>query len=55
MRLVGRVLVEHPMINASIEDDAIVLHDSAHIGIAMDRDGDLVVPVVRDVQSRTLT
>jgi pyruvate dehydrogenase E2 component (dihydrolipoamide acetyltransferase) len=53
-RLVGRVLVDHPLINASIDDDAVVLHEGAHIGIAMDRDGDLVVPVLRDVDSRTL-
>ena len=52
--LVGVRLVDHPMINASLEGDAARLHGSVHIGIAMDRDGDLVVPVLRDVQTRTL-
>ncbi|MEP6656704.1 MAG: dihydrolipoamide acetyltransferase family protein, partial [Betaproteobacteria bacterium] len=53
-RLVGQVLVNHPLVNASLEGDAIRLHDRVHIGIAMDRDGDLIVPVLRDVQSRSL-
>jgi pyruvate dehydrogenase E2 component (dihydrolipoamide acetyltransferase) len=54
-RIVGRLLMDHPMVNASVEGDAVRLHTGAHIGIAMDRDGDLVVPVLRDAQSRTLT
>jgi pyruvate dehydrogenase E2 component (dihydrolipoamide acetyltransferase) len=52
--LAGRVLVDHPMVNASVEGDAARLHASAHIGVAMDRDGDLVVPVIRDASTRTL-
>lgn len=52
--IVGRVLAEHPNLNASIEGDATRLHSSAHIGIALDRNGDLIVPVLRDVQGRTL-
>lgn len=54
VRIVAQVLVNHPLVNASIEGDAIRLHDRVHIGIAMDRDGDLIVPVLRDVQSRSL-
>lgn len=53
-RLVSRVLMDHPLVNASIEGDAARLHTSAHIGIAMDWEGDLLVPVLRDVQSRPL-
>ena len=53
-RIVGLVLVNHPLVNASIEGDAIRLHERAHVGIAMDRDGDLIVPVLRDVQSCSL-
>ncbi|MEO8135623.1 MAG: dihydrolipoamide acetyltransferase family protein [Betaproteobacteria bacterium] len=53
-RIVGQMLRHHPLMNASIEGEATRLHPDAHIGIAMDRNGDLVVPVLRDVQSRSL-
>ena len=52
-RIVGQVLGNHPLVNASLEGDAIRLHERVHIGIAMDRDGDLIVPVLRDVHSRS--
>jgi pyruvate dehydrogenase E2 component (dihydrolipoamide acetyltransferase) len=45
---VGRVLADHPLLNASVEGEVVRLHRARHIGIAMDRDGDLVVPVIRD-------
>ena len=46
--VVGRLLQEHPLLNASFEREGTRLHGSSNIGIAMERDGDLVVPVVRD-------
>jgi pyruvate dehydrogenase E2 component (dihydrolipoamide acetyltransferase) len=42
--LAARVLRAHPVVNASAEADAIRFHEHVDIGIAMDRDGDLVVP-----------
>lgn len=51
---VGRILVDHPLLNASVEGEAVRLHAGRHIGIAMDRDGDLVVPVIRDAGKATL-
>ena len=52
--VVGRVLTAHPLVNASVDGDAALLHANANIGIAIDRDGDLIVPVLRDAQTRTL-
>lgn len=52
--LAARALMRHPMVNASVEGDAARLHSQADIGIAMERDGDLVVPVLRAAQSRSL-
>jgi pyruvate dehydrogenase E2 component (dihydrolipoamide acetyltransferase) len=52
--LAGRVLALHPLLNASIEGDAVRLHARVHVGIAIDDQGDLFVPVLRDVPSRTL-
>lgn len=49
--VVGHVLADHPLLNASVEGEAVRLHPERHIGIAMDRDGDLVVPVLRKAGS----
>jgi pyruvate dehydrogenase E2 component (dihydrolipoamide acetyltransferase) len=54
VHIIGRALMQHPMLNASVEGDAARLHDAAHIGIAMEHDGDLFVPVLRDAQSRSI-
>ena len=46
--------MRHPMVNASVQGPAARLHRHADIGIAMDRDGDLVVPVLRNAETRSL-
>ena len=43
----ARALVEHPGLNARVERDDIVLYDRIDIGIAVQTDAGLVVPVVR--------
>jgi pyruvate dehydrogenase E2 component (dihydrolipoamide acetyltransferase) len=52
--LAGRVLALHPLLNASIEGDAVRLHAGINIGVAIDDQGDLFVPVLRDVPMHTL-
>jgi pyruvate dehydrogenase E2 component (dihydrolipoamide acetyltransferase) len=49
-------LAEYPILNASLDQDTdeIVYHDAVHVGIAVNSDTGLVVPVVRDAQSRSL-
>lgn len=47
-RIAARILQDHPVINASAEGEATRFHERVDIGIAMERDGDLVVPVLRD-------
>jgi pyruvate dehydrogenase E2 component (dihydrolipoamide acetyltransferase) len=54
LRIVAPMLVRHPLLNASAEGEAIRYHDRVDIGIAMERDGSLVVPVLRDVQAKSL-
>lgn len=53
-RLAGPLLIDHPMLNASVEGEGARLHDEAHIGIAMEREGDLVVPVLRHCQAMSI-
>lgn len=50
-RVAARILRDHPVINASVEGEATRFHERIDIGIAMERDGDLVVPVLRDAGS----
>jgi pyruvate dehydrogenase E2 component (dihydrolipoamide acetyltransferase) len=47
-------LREHPDLNARFERDQIVLLDRYDIGVAIDTDDGLVVPVVRDCDSRSI-
>lgn len=52
--LLGRLLAVHRGMNVSVGENAIHYHDGAHVGIAMDRDGELVVPVLRHADRRSL-
>jgi pyruvate dehydrogenase E2 component (dihydrolipoamide acetyltransferase) len=52
--ILGRALREHPQLNASLEGDSIQLWRRIHIGLAVDTDRGLLVPVVRDVDRKGL-
>jgi 2-oxoglutarate dehydrogenase E2 component (dihydrolipoamide succinyltransferase) len=41
-------LKAHPTVNASLEGDVIVYHAQENVGIAVDTDKGLIVPVIRD-------
>ena len=49
VKLVAHVLQGHPALNARWEDGRIVAQPDIHVGIAVDTDAGLLVPVVRDV------
>ena len=49
LRLTAFALQEHPALNSSLVDGAIVEHGDVHIGLAVDTPRGLLVPVVRDV------
>jgi pyruvate dehydrogenase E2 component (dihydrolipoamide acetyltransferase) len=53
-KLVAQALLEHPMVNARFDGDTIVQAASANIGVAVDTDRGLLVPVLRDVQTKSL-
>jgi pyruvate dehydrogenase E2 component (dihydrolipoamide acetyltransferase) len=48
IRAAALALREHPLLNAGIVDDQIVVAERVDIGVAVAVDGGLVVPVVRD-------
>ena len=52
--LVARALVEHPLLNATLNGDEIIFWGIANIGIAVDTARGLVVPVLHDAAAKTL-
>jgi len=53
-RLVALTLLQHPWMNCSLEDDAIVRHEGAHVGLAVDTERGLFVPVIRDAHLKSI-
>jgi pyruvate dehydrogenase E2 component (dihydrolipoamide acetyltransferase) len=54
VRACALALREHPRLNATVDGDELVLYQRVHGGVAVDADGLLVVPVVRDADGGTL-
>jgi pyruvate dehydrogenase E2 component (dihydrolipoamide acetyltransferase) len=48
-KVVARALAKHPMLAARWENDEIFLPDSINIGLAVDTEQGLLVPVIKDV------
>ena len=54
-RAVVETLHDFPQLNASVVDDALVIHHDVHLGIAVNLDQrGLIVPVVRDADGQSL-
>jgi len=56
LKVVVEVLRKHPTLNSSLDEAAqeIVLKDYYHIGVAVDTEAGLIVPVLRDVDKKSL-
>lgn len=54
MKAVANALPNHPQLNGSIDGKELVLWEEANIGIAIDTPRGLVVPVVRNVQDKSV-
>ena len=53
--LIGMTMLRaHPEINATFDDDAVVVHRRYHIGIAVAAESGLVVPVIRDADRKSI-
>ncbi|HMF50381.1 MAG TPA: 2-oxo acid dehydrogenase subunit E2 [Candidatus Saccharimonadales bacterium] len=54
--VLGRSLKKYPRANASMDQTAqeIIYKDYCHIGVAVDTEGGLIVPVLRDVDKKNL-
>ena len=45
---VCEALKQHPVLNSSVEDDQIIYHGTEHLGIAVDTERGLLVPVIHN-------
>jgi pyruvate dehydrogenase E2 component (dihydrolipoamide acetyltransferase) len=56
LKVVCETLKKHPMLNSSLDEVAqeIVLKEYFHIGVAVDTDAGLIVPVIRDADKKDL-
>jgi pyruvate dehydrogenase E2 component (dihydrolipoamide acetyltransferase) len=54
VKLAADALAEHPRLNSRSDGDRIIEEAGIHIGIAVDTDAGLLVPVIRDVPSLSL-
>lgn len=55
-RAVCEAIAAFPLINASVDGDALIVHRRIHLGIAVDLGADgLIVPVVKDAAAKSLT
>jgi len=53
-RAVAAILPRHPYLNASLAEAEIILWEDIHLGIAVSLEDYLIVPVLREAQSRNL-
>ena len=53
-KLTALALGEHPALNASWQNGAPHQYESVHLGLAVDTEGSLLVPVIRDADSKSL-
>jgi pyruvate dehydrogenase E2 component (dihydrolipoamide acetyltransferase) len=54
VKAAAKALDEHPRLNATFDGETILLHREKNIGIAVALEEGLIVPVVRNVESKTL-
>jgi pyruvate dehydrogenase E2 component (dihydrolipoamide acetyltransferase) len=56
LKAVALTLKQHPIFNSSLDEaaDEIILKEYIHLGIAVDTDQGLLVPVLRDVDKKSL-
>jgi pyruvate dehydrogenase E2 component (dihydrolipoamide acetyltransferase) len=56
LKTVAETLKKHPMFNSSLDEAAneIVIKEYFHIGVAVDTDQGLMVPVIRDVDKKSV-
>ena len=50
----AKAIEDHPIVNATLEEDRITVHDEINIGVAVALEDGLVAPVVRDARTKSI-
>jgi pyruvate dehydrogenase E2 component (dihydrolipoamide acetyltransferase) len=50
----AKTLVEHSIINSTMEDDSIKVFESVNVGVAVATENGLIVPVIHDTDKKSL-
>ncbi len=48
----GRAIADYPGINASVQDESLILKKAVHVGVAVDTERGLLVPVIHDANRK---
>jgi len=54
VKTVARTLIEHPIINSTLDGNQIKIFEKANVGVAVATENGLVVPVIRDADKASL-
>ncbi|MCL6474679.1 MAG: 2-oxo acid dehydrogenase subunit E2 [Firmicutes bacterium] len=54
VKAAARALREHPMMNATLQDDQILIHADINVGVAVAVEDGLLVPVLKNADRKTL-
>jgi len=56
MKLTALAIRNHPIVNSTYTDEADIIHERIHMGMAMSpAEGDLLVPVIWDIDKKSIT
>jgi len=55
VKLVSMVIADHPMINSSLVENSIILHEDINIGVAVAIEKGLIVPVVKNANQKGIS
>lgn len=55
IRVCAQALKEMPIVNASVDGNSIIYHDYVNVGLAVSVPGGLIVPVVKDADTLSVT
>lgn len=52
VKLVALALADHPLLNSSLQDDVVIIHQEINIGLVVALDEGLIVPVVKNASQK---
>lgn len=55
IQIIAKAVQVFPIVNASLEGDDLILHPNINVGVAVDVDGNVIVPVILDCLGKELS